>query len=335
MFFGFYDLTQEAWISILLVGLAQTIIFLPFRFIGAILNPDLKEFETELEKTKTDNQYLIFHEKVRQGNSSVVFYILNFVLLGLAFFSVGRVFLLDFYNEKINPVYLYHFIPYPEYPIKGTDFEFPFFHINSTFALNWHTIFTAWGMVLAVMVALRLLWIILKRFLSKNKSLLNIRISYNRLVLIGSGFAGTLFIVSTIFLRHIPNSIQFVFLSADLTKQNTVFNIITAICTCLATIHSGYTHNKEAVIVARNNKIPEAVINKVFKNNMSVSLRNGIFLALLTYWITHQMPSSHDLSVLSFEFLYLISPFTFDMLIPKKTKKITLPDLPYNVPVQQ
>jgi hypothetical protein len=322
LFFGLYDLTKSAAISIFLVGLAQTLIFLPFRFIGFILHPDLKNFEQELEKTKSsDNQYILLHEKVRQGNSSVIFYMLNFVLLAIAFFSVGRVFLLDFYNHKIATHYLYKWIPYPDYPIQGTIFKFPWLKITAFRAMEWNHIFAIVGGVILFLVVLRLLWRIFRIFFKNNKKILDVRIQYNHFLFTLSGFAGVLLIAVILILRHIPTAVQPIFIISDLGKQNTGFNIITAICTFLATINAGYNHNKEAAKFAKEKGIPEEIISKVFREGMFISFRNGLLLALLTYWITRLMPCSHDLSVLSFEFLYLISPFTFDRLLPNRGKK--------------
>ncbi|MEI8067612.1 MAG: hypothetical protein WCG91_01515 [Candidatus Shapirobacteria bacterium] len=321
LYFGLYDLTSLSWLSIVLVGVAQTIIFLPFRFISARLHPDLKEFENEIDRTKTDNQYILFQEKIKQGKSSVLFYMFNFIMLGIAFFSVGRFFFLDFYNHKIDPKYLYHFIPYPTYPIKGTIFNFPFIKITETIALNWKTIFSFWVIVLIVLFALRLLWKILRKFLTKNKSILNFRISYNKILIFVGSFTGTLFIFSLFFLRHIPSSFEIITLSADLAKQNIGFNIITALGSFLAAVFSGFKYQREASKEARLSGIPENIISKVFKTNMGITLRNGVFLALFALWITRLMPCSHDLSVITFIVLSLTSPLTVDLLIKKVNKK--------------
>lgn len=322
LFFGLYFLTNQAWISIVLVGIIQSFIFLPLRIINHKYQLDMKAFEDEVEKTKTDNQSFLFHKKIQEGSIAVLFYIFNFVLLTMAFFSVGRVFLLDFYNEKIDPKYLYNFIHYPHYPINGTIFHFPFLHITKTIALNWSTIIIFWLYVLAFFVILRFLWVLIRAFLKKNKKFLKLRIGYNRLLVFISGFLGTLIIASFFFLRHIPVSAHFTWLSADLALQNTGFNIITAICTFIAAFHLGHSHNKLAAQEAKLKGIPDNIVSKVFKNKMKITIRNSIFLCLLTYWLTHMFPCSHDLSVLSFEAIYFLSPFTFDKLVKKTVKPI-------------
>jgi hypothetical protein len=328
LFFGLYFLTKSTWISIVLVGVVQTLIFLPFRFINNRLSPDLKEFEKELDKVHSDTHKNLFYQRLKKGNWFIIFHMLNFILLALAFFSVGRIFFLDFYHHPINAQkYLYNFIPYPQYPIQGTIFHWPLIHITQTTALSWSLIFTIWGFIFAFFIALRLIWVFLRRFLSKNKQILSLRIHYNRLLVFIGGFTGTLFFASLFILRHIPISGHIVIISADLAKQNTVFNIITAICTYAATLYAGIKGSRQAAIEARKNNISEEVIKRVTRQQIKKSLQTGFFVALFAFWVTRLMPCSHDLSVLSFEAIYLISPFTIDLLFktPKSEIKTLLP----------
>lgn len=322
MFFWLYDVTKLVWLSIILVSVVQNIFFLPLQIIGTRVWPKVKEFESELERTNTDDQYFVFHKKVRTGDSSIIFYILNFVLLAIAFFSAGRVFLLDFYNEhsKIDPWFLYKVVPYPEYPLQGTIFSFPFFKVTKTVAMEWDKIIGIWLWIVAIMVVLRLVWWIVRIVLKNNSTILRFRIGYNRLLLMMSGIAGTVMVLSTILLRHIPVSFEYVQLTADLAKQNTTFNIVTAVATFFAAIYSGYKHNNEGREDAIKKGMPKMAVNKVFLSAMKTTLRNGIILAVFAYVVTHQMPCSHDLSVLSFEFIYVISPLYMGYLTPKKVE---------------
>lgn len=320
-FFLLYSLTKSAWISIILVSISQNLLFLPLRVISHKFNPEIKAFENELKQEAQEReQQILLTKKITEGNLSVIFYILNFVLLALAFFSAGRFFLLDFYKEPISTEYLYGFVPYPEYPMSGVIFNFPFFKVTETIALNWKTIFLSWIFIFLFAFILRLLWRITKFFLWKNKGILRARIGYNRLRLFFNGFALTLFLLSLYFLRHIPISLEGYIIPIDLSVQNTGFNIVTAIATFLATLYSGFQHSREGIKEARVNNIPEDIIKKVARQKINRSIKNGFFLALAAYIITHQMPCSHDLSVLSFEFIYIIAPYTIDRLVisPKK-----------------
>lgn len=318
LFFGLYFLTKSTWISIILVGVVQTLIFLPFRIINETLSPDLKEFEREIETTENEKQEILITRRIQSGSWSVVFHTLNFILLALAFFSVGRVFFMDFYHHPINASqFLYKFIPYPIYPLQGTIFRFPWIHVLKTTALNWSTIFTIWGIIFGFFILLRFIWSLLRHVLSESKVILSIRIKYNHLLIFFSSFIGTLFLVSLYFFRHLPTASEFIILSADLTKQNTGFNFITALTTAAATIVAGLKSNQEAINEARLNHIPLQAIINVSRQRIKICLRNAFLCSFFAFWVTRLMPCSHDLSVLSFEVIYLISPLTFDRFIKK------------------
>jgi len=321
LFFGLYFFTQSSWLSIILVSVIQNTFFLPFRIIGNRFHHDIKDFEHELSKAKNDKQSFLINKKVREGDLSIIFYILNFIFLAIAFISAGRIFLLEFYHTKIDTWFLFNFIPYPHYPLKGVTFYFPFVKILETMAIDWSVIFRIWGGIFLFLIILRLLWKPFKFILGGNAKILRLRISYNRLLLFLGGITGTLFVVSVIIMRNIPVSTEFIYLSADLSKQNTTFNIITAICTFFATMKMGYDHNSESAHEARYRKIPEEIVAKVFKNSMKITVRNSVLLSIFAYEVTHMMPCSHDLSVLTFEALYVLSPITFDLLAPKKQRK--------------
>lgn len=326
LFFGLYFLTQSSWMSIILVSVAQNILLLPMRILYERFHDDIKIFEDEVKNSKTSDQQFLISNKVRQGSGAVMFYVINFVLVMIAFFSAGRVFLLEFYKTPIDISYLYSFIHFPEYPLKGVIFHFPLINITKTMAVDWYWIFYVWIALFLIMAGVKLLWRIVKPLLSKNEKLLGMRINYNRFLVLTGSVVGTIIIVTTIFLRNIPIGAEIVWWSADLAEQNTAFNIVTAICTSLATIYSGWQHNKIETAEARARSIPEDVIEKVNRLHMRQTVKNAIMLGLFAVWITRLMPCSHDLSVLAFEACYVLSPITFDLLIPKKSKPLRPPE---------
>jgi len=325
LFFGLYSITHLSWLSIILVSIVQNVFFLPIRIISERFYVDLKDFEHELEKTHSEEQYFVLKKQIKTGNLSVIFYIINFLLFFIAFISAGRVFFLEFYHTPIAKHWLYSWVNYPDYPLQGVIFHFPFFKIISTTALDWSLIAKMWIIPILFLAVARILWLIAKPLLGGSSQLLKIRININRLKIILGGFVGTLFILSIYFMRHLPTGAEFVWFSADLSKQNTAFNIITAICTSFATVYSGFQHSKEAATEARKRGIPEDIITKVTAQTIRTSYGNAILLGVSTLWVTRLMPCSHDLSVLAFEALYLMSPFTFDLLIPKNKKKDAVP----------
>ena len=185
-------------------------------------------------------------------------------------------------------------------------------------AWDWSQIINMWLWIVGVLVALRLVWWLVRIVLKNNPKILKFRIGYNRMLFTLSGVAGTIMVLSTIFLRHIPVAVEYFTFTANLAKQNTTFNIVTAVATFFAAIYSGYRHNNEGREDAIKEGIPKNLVDKIFLNEMKVTMRNGIILAVFAYTVTHMMPCSHDLSVLSFEFIYVISPLYMGFITPKK-----------------
>lgn len=321
-FFGLYFLTKQVWISVLLIGVFQNIFFLPLRFIGMALSDSFKDFEEKLDKTKENEQYLLFTEKVKKGDIAIVFYIFNFVVNAIAFLSAGRIFLIDFYSKKLDPNLIYKFIPYPEYPLQGTNFHFPFFKITETTALNWSTIFFIWLGITLFFAAIKLIWRLLKFFLSKNQKILQVRINYNRLMVQTGGFGLTALILSVIFFRNIPVGFEGWTLIANLTHQNTTMNFITAIGTFITTLHANYAQSKIDSQIAKNRGIEVVIVNQVFKEKMRQGFKNALILGMGAFFLTNQIPCAFELSVATFEVLYIFSPYTFDKFLVKARTKV-------------
>lgn len=332
LFFGLYYLTNQVWISVLLIGILQNLAFMPLHFISLRLSANLKDFEEALDRTKNESdQYFLFKEKVIKGDWTVIFYIFNFVVHAIAFLSAGRIFLIDFYTQPLNPKFIYHFIPYPQYPLHGTYFKFPWFKITQTFALDWSLIWKIWLIILLIFVIPRLLWRLVRWIFWRNQRLLSARINYNHLLVWLGGFMGTVFLVSLFVFRHLPTALQGLLLVADLTRQNTTMNFITAVGTFITTVHAGYTHSSLASREAHKAGIDPQLIHQVFKDNMRQSVKNAFILGLGAFFITNQIPCAFELSVATFEVLYIISPYTFDRFLVSPKPKTPPPSSPQPV----
>jgi hypothetical protein len=321
IFFSIYSVTQQIWISVILMGIFQNILFLPLRIIGNFFDKSLKDFEEELDKVKgEDKQSLAFNEKIKEGSLSLVFYIFNFFVNSIAFFSAGRIFLIDFYSDplklqKMN--LLYKFVPYPNYPLKGINLHVPLFKVTQTMALDWSRIFMILGMVLLFFVILRLLWRIVRIFLGRNQKILFARIKYNRLLLAVSGFGSVLILASLFFLRHIPTAFQYFVFIANLSRQNTPMNFTTAVGTFIVTMHAGFKNNSAASDRAKLSGVPDEIIKKVFKEKMEQSFKNAVILGLGAFFITNNIPSAFELSVTTFEIMYMLYPYTFGQIVKR------------------
>ena len=102
-------------------------------------------------------------------------------------------------------------------------------------------------------------------------------------------------------------------------------NLITAIGTFITTLHAGYIRHRLSVKKARQNDIPTKIIDRVFKQRMRQSVKNAFILGIGAFVVTSQIPSAFELSVATFEVLYILSPYTFDLILKNSTAKITPP----------
>jgi len=321
-FFSLYYLTGQVWVSVLLIGIVQNIVFLPLRFIGMRLSHSFKDFEEGIEKSSNDEAYLVFSEKVKKGDIGIVFYIFNFVVNAIAFFSAGRIFLIDFYSQKLDPSYLYSWVPRPDYPLVGTIFNFPFFKVTETITVDWKIILLIWLGISLFFAAAKLLWRVFKVFLTNNKKLLGARINYNKILIQSSGFSGTVLILSIILLRHFPIDFESWWLVADLTRQNTTMNMITAVGTFLTVIHSSYTRHRIDAEIATKRQVDQIIVDKIFREKMRGSFKNALILGAGAFFVTNQIPCAFELSVATFEVLYILSPYTFDKILVSAGAKI-------------
>lgn len=294
---------------------------MPLRLIGNTFRQPLKKFEEELGKFNEKQQPFIFKKRIKEGNLAITFYIFNFFVNAIAFFSAARIFLIDFYNKPIKEELLYSWVPRPEYPLLGTNFKFPLFKITSTFALPWPTILFIIGGVILFLTALRLLWRLVRFIFKRNKKILNARIQYNKMLLTIGGFSGVAIIVTIIVLRHIPNAFEgFVFI-ANLSIPNPPMNFVTAVGTFITTLHAGYKNNGNDAKLARLAGIDPNIVKKVFRDKMRISVKNGLILGSGAFFITNHIPAAFELSIVTFEVMYLIYPYTFGRLITIGTNK--------------
>jgi len=331
LFFSIYFITHQIWLSVILMGVIQNIIFLPLRLIGNVLKQPLKDFEDELDKTENKQQSLVFSKKLKEGSLPIVYYIFNFFVNAIAFFSAGRIFLIDFYTKPLDHNLLYSWVPYPKYPLLGVDFKVPLFKITQTFALPWSTIFLIIGGTILFFAALRLIWRLVRFIFKRNQKILHARIQYNKLLLTVGGFSGVLIIITLFVLRHIPSAFEsFVFI-ADLSHQNTPMNFVTAVGTFIVTLHAGYKNSSMSAAQAKIAGISPEIVSKVFREQMRSSVKNGLILGAGAFFITNQIPSAFELSIATFEVMYMIYPYTFGKIINVGTNKVKTIN-PTNVP---
>ncbi len=130
-----------------------------------------------------------------------------------------------------------------------------------------------------------------------------------------SGFSLTFLILSIIVLRNIPIKFEPIVLIADLTRQNSTMNFITAVGTFITTIHAGFKKIKIDSEILRLRGVSEEVITNLSQKKSRQSLRNALVIGAGAFFVTNQIPCAFELSVATFELIYIISPYTFDKIL--------------------
>jgi len=146
--FLFYGITKTMWVSVMLLGLFQTLLMIPFRIIRVVKTNNIKEFQRTVERLEDEEkQGFTLKTRFREGNVTFLFYAVDFVMQLVSYVSIGRLFLTDFYSRALNPAVLYDWVPYPAYPIRDIFFKIPYphsdcspLHPQSTWSSNRKTI---------------------------------------------------------------------------------------------------------------------------------------------------------------------------------------------------
>ncbi|NMB57195.1 hypothetical protein GYA19_04665 [Candidatus Beckwithbacteria bacterium] len=317
--FLFYSWTQKMWISVILLGVFQTLLLIPLRVVKLFKENNIKEFKKTIEETqiKQQQQYK-FKSSFSKGNKIVLFYSLDFFVELVSYISIGKLFLIDFYTTKLNPNLLYHFVPYPEYPIKDVFFKIPYPHVIETIGLKFSWILIAWGITFIIFAVFK----IMKSSFDKNKERKDQpQNKVSKLIDSTSGYFLLICFLLWLLLRHFPTQIDFRIFAGSVAIPNRTLNTITAIMTFLTLFWYGLQKNIRKAEIARNNGINEQVIEKtqklMFKDNLIASLLVG----LGAYFITNQIPSAFELSIFTLEIISLAGPVTLDKWIMKALPK--------------
>jgi hypothetical protein len=99
-------------------------------------------------------------------------------------------------------------------------------------------------------------------------------------------------------------------------------NFVTAVGTFITTLHAGYKNHSLAAKQAKLAGIDPKIISKVFSDKMRNSLKNALILGAGAFFITNQIPSAFELSVATFEVMYMIYPYTFGRFLTLGTQKV-------------
>ena len=315
--FGFYAVTNKMWVSVILLGVFQTILLIPLRIIRVRRGQNIQEFQDE---TKELEHSILQQKKLKQqfnfGNSTFLFYLVDFMIQLTSFLSIGRLFLKDFYSIPLNPNWLYSFVPYPEYPIQDRIFQLPYFVVSKTHDFGILGVLVLLALFSAVMIGIELFRRWKKSSDQSNHTPLSqlparYVVTYGLMILV----------VSWVLAHHFPTGFEFKIFTGDVAVPNIKLNTVTAIVTFLTLLWFGYKRIGRVSDLARQAGVSSGVIERTERRLFSDSVKTSSFVGLGAYFITNHIPSAFELSVFTLEVISLASPLTLDKLVLRLGKK--------------
>jgi hypothetical protein len=316
--FLFYALTKKMWVSVILLGVFQTILLIPLRIIRVMRSDNIDEFQKDINRLPDEAlQRQQIKKQFHLGSRPFLFYVTDFLIQLTTFLTIGRLFLTDFYSRQIPPDKLYSFVPYPDYPITDTFFKIPYPAIGKTIDFGWKGVILFW-LVLAIC---QVVIVLVRRALKRQKDLPSgIVQSQTRYTL---GYFLLFFILSWIVMRNFPINWRPAIFSGSVAVPNRTLNTVTALATFGTLLWFGSQKIIRKSSAARKKGIDERTIEDTRKKMFSETVFDSGLVGLGAYFITNQIPSAFELSIFTLEVISLLSPFTLDKLILKVTHKDT------------
>lgn len=313
--FFFYSITHSMWTSVVLLGVFQTLLMIPFRIIRIIQSNNVKEFQRTVDRLEDQKkQGFVLKKRFREGNSTFLFYSVDFVWQLVSYISLGRLFLTDFYTQKLQPHLLYDWVAYPEYPIRDTFFKIPYVAVNNTTDWGWHVVLLVWLVLLVIQIG-----ILVARRSVRNKhgdEVANSMFS-GRWAQYATGSLLFFMLLAYLLIRHFPTGWEFRIFSGDVSVQNTTFNAVTAIATFITLLWHGIPRIVRKGRLAEKLGVPTGVIEMTQMDMLKETIFTATLVGLGAFFITNQIPSAFELSIFTLEVISLISPFTLDRIVLK------------------
>ena len=314
--FLFYSWTKKMWVSVVMLGIFQTIIMIPFRITNLLKSANLKEFRDTIEKIKIEGQQEYFLKKrFEKGGRIALYYVVNFFFATVSYTSIGRLFLTDFYNLPLDSNLLYSFVSYPNYPIESRIFKLPYAWFSSIRDFGWDTLKWVW----LGLVVIQIIIYVVMYFSRKNGAS-----GFSRLKRLTSLSVGNLvlfLIVSWYLVRHFPVGWSFRIFSGDVSIPNRTLNTITAVATFFTLIWNNLPKIRKKISLAKAAGYDKEVIRRTEKELFQETLKVATVVGLGAFYITNLIPSAFELSIFTLEIISWTSPLTLDKLILSRVGK--------------
>ena len=324
MVFLFYSWTNMMWVSVIMLGIFQTFLMVPFRIIRLLDFRNIRDFKTEtIELGDTSSQTDHLKRQFQKGNWTLTFYLLDFAVQLTTYVTIGRLFLTDFYNKLLNPKVLYSFVSYPDYPIKDRFFKIPYPEVSKTVDLGFENVIYVWLTILIIRLSISMIQGLIRKKRNKEGEIEKQKSSDGML----SGkymivYAIILFVFFYALIRNFPVGWEFNIFTGDVAKPNKTFNTVTAIATFLTLMWFGVNDILKKGKIARELGIPKNTVSKTQLGLFKDKLTSSSLIGLGAYFITNQIPCAFELSIFTLEVISVFSPLTLDKWILRAAPKI-------------
>jgi hypothetical protein len=316
--FSFYALTKHMWVSVMLLGVFQTLILIPVRIIRVQRQNNIKEFQKTISKAgDSTTQVKQLHKKLKLGNKTFSFYLVDFMVQLTTFLTMGRLFLTDFYSVQLDPSRLFSFVPYPEYPIMHTWFKLPYLAITETVNLGFKWVLIGWLILVGLYLIIQVIRKTMRRFQAKhvNSPPSKILTKYT------GGSMVLIMLVVWFLLTHVPTGMQFKIFTGDVSVPNRMLNSITAFTTFFLLLWFAIPKIIRTGRMAVKKGIPIHKVEEVQQRIFKESVFSAVLIGLGAFFITNHIPSAFELSIFTLEIISLASPFTLDKWILKNQNR--------------
>ncbi len=324
--FLFYSMTHSMWISVVMLGIFQTLLLIPFRIINLAKSKHIKDFETKVNELEhSGEQSFLIKKSAKTGNRIMLYYLIDFMVSLTSYVSIGRLFLTDFYAVKLDPWLLYSFVRYPDYPIQDVWFKIPYPVVTQTTDAG----APYFWLVCLVIIAITLLvsWAV-RTYQKPSVDGQSKKAAGFITWFLGSSLLFML--IAYFLLRHWPTAFQIAIFTGDVGKPNPRFNSITAIATFATILILDIKPILKKGDLAKEAGIPDDIIRRTQTQLFSETLRSAILVGLGAYYITNQIPCAFELSIFTLEIISWLSPWTLDKLILQTKPKEASPEVPEN-----
>ncbi len=318
--FGLYSLTNSIWISVVLLGVSQTILMIPVRAIRIAKLTHIKDLKQKIEHIESDKkQQSIIKQKFAKGDRTFLFYVFDFTVQFTTFFTIGRLFFTDFYHKKLSSSAIFDFIPYPDYPIKDKIFKIPYPKVAQTVDYGLENALLVIGILLIAYLLLHTLSYIIKLY-SKNNSSSKLPQTLHPTSAV---FFIILIALAWYFTRNFPSQIKLGLFTGDVSIPNRTLNLITALSTGGIIFWFGFNKIKQKGYRAVQDNLPSDLVDQVQQQMFNQLIKESVLVGIGAYLITNHIPSAFELSIFTLEIISFFSPFTLDKIILKGVKPST------------